>query len=241
MTALRTDQLKNLKIKHLKILCSNRGINTERPNKEALIKLILTTKSIQFDYNKFNKQSLKLELKSKGIQHSKTISKTELIKLCNNNNTNKTKKNLLRQLTLSELQTLCQNRKIKLFSEYTCKTILCRLLQTTGVHDLMTTKQLIAEMRGRCLSTNGLKKEDMLKYLNSNITFQDQQLIKSLKTADAEIENTKKALQEFIAVAKQPLQEKKCIKHNERIIPPMLIPILDTAHNEINGLLHFTS
>ena len=233
---LRYDILDTLKKDDLKILCSNRGIETGKPNKKTLIKLILNAKAIKIDYHKLTKQSLQLELKSKGIESSKSMLKTELIELCINNiNKTETTNDLLKQLNTSELQTLCQNRKIKI-ENYNSTKSLCKLLETTTSDDLqydesMTTKQLAAEMKGRNLLINGMKKKDMIKTLNSNITPQVQKLLLDLQE-DESIENTKKALHEFIDDAR-----KLKTKQPSTLSLKSFAKTLDEAHNAIIGLL----
>merc|ERR1712228_146468 len=204
-TGLRFEWLTALKTDELKLLCENRGISTAVNTKSVLIDGLIKAKQIK--YESLTKASLKLELKSKNIEHAQVTSKANLIELCKENKSTKPTKEILSSLSVAEIQKLCSRRNIKT-KDYSSKKSLIKLLESENAPDpsfgaSMTLKQLMAEMKGRGLKFSNLRKDQMLEVLRSNICYEDQKLASHLNDNDHIIQDTKNALLDFISFVKE--------------------------------------
>mmetsp|Transcript_51920 Transcript_51920/g.82831 ORF Transcript_51920/g.82831 Transcript_51920/m.82831 type:complete len:378 (+) Transcript_51920:60-1193(+) len=224
-TALRYEWLDTLRREELRTLCQNRCIDTDASTKTALISSILKHKpsSATTNYDRCSKPTLLLELRAIGMNKPAGSSKAELIECLNENTAKKPSKQTLADFSVSELQKLCQRRKIHTKKkDLSSKKSLIKLLEESGVADpkytdAMTNKQLIAEMKGRGLSFSQMKKEEMIETLNSGIFYEEQKLKQHVdaNNVDHVIDRARVALAEFIEYVKENKDIiQKCTKIN---------------------------
>eukprot|EP00484_Ammonia_sp_Unknown_P007589 CAMPEP_0197073128 /NCGR_PEP_ID=MMETSP1384-20130603/210450_1 /TAXON_ID=29189 /ORGANISM="Ammonia sp." /LENGTH=450 /DNA_ID=CAMNT_0042511959 /DNA_START=58 /DNA_END=1410 /DNA_ORIENTATION=+ len=224
-TALRYEWLDTLRREELRTLCQNRCIDTDASTKTALISSILKHKpsSATTNYDRCSKPTLLLELRAIGMNKPAGSSKAELIECLNENTAKKPSKQTLADFSVSELQKLCQRRKIHTKKkDLSSKKSLIKLLEESGVADpkytdAMTNKQLIAEMKGRGLSFSQMKKEEMIETLNSGIFYEEQKLKQHVDANNVNhvIDRARVALAEFIEYVKENKDIiQKCTKIN---------------------------
>eukprot|EP00485_Elphidium_margaritaceum_P002796 CAMPEP_0202698750 /NCGR_PEP_ID=MMETSP1385-20130828/11981_1 /ASSEMBLY_ACC=CAM_ASM_000861 /TAXON_ID=933848 /ORGANISM="Elphidium margaritaceum" /LENGTH=371 /DNA_ID=CAMNT_0049355523 /DNA_START=53 /DNA_END=1168 /DNA_ORIENTATION=- len=224
-TGLRYEWLDRLKVEELRLLCEHRKLDGDKSSKAALIPSIIKFSSSVTNYDRWKKSTFLLELKARGVDVADDATLEDVTSLMDENRRTKPTKQTLSALSLSELQKLASRRKIKTGAsrkEKSVKQDLVELLRKSQAPDplytqAMTTKQLSVELKGRGLSGHARKKEDMLKVLESDVTYEEQQLQQHIgeDALGDVIENAKTALVDYIQYMKTNAENiRKHVKHS---------------------------
>ena len=254
-SGLRYEWLNRLNKEDLKLLCLNRSIEIGI-DREIVIKSLLRSQSKHNDdddedWTQRKREVLSIELRAKGIAHSMNATKSELVQLFTKNKKIKQTKSSLKRLKASELQTLCRRRGVETKAVSTKKRCIELLEGDDAYYEpeitgSWTSKQLMAELRGRGLTVGKLKKEEMIEMLSSRICREEQKLESNLKNIDRITKNTRQSLVEFMQFIRENKENiRKNTKHNTRTNANMkspwtkMIDALITAKEEIMGMIAF--